>query len=277
MEYCIQKVKTCDRDRFISSLMLPKSFQNEVFPLYSFYIETSKIQGISKESMVRLIRLQWWNDKIQEIYNQPYATQDNPILNELRKIINVNIIPKHLFLNYIEICNKYIEKNQHNSIEEIEEAAQKISIILKITLIIAKHCKYNTDELTKHAGIALYITNILRSEFFHLQQGFTLLPQDLLNESGIEIHNIIDNKYKTMLQEIVKILVERAELYIDTTRSMVKHHTSLTRKILLPITAADSYLKRIRRNKFNIYESTTGQITTNIQLKIIFNSIFGKI
>ena len=278
MDECLQKVKKYDKDRFLSTLLMPKNIQRKLLPIYSFNIEISKIQNISPEPMVRMIRLQWWYDEIKDLYDNIEKKQSNIILNELRLTILEQHIPERLLIQYLECHREYIEKNIHESIIDIENAAyNKTGSMLKIILIAINYYKRNTEEIIKHASIGLYITNILKNESFCIQKKITYLPQNLLNESGINAYNIMEDKHTQVVQEIVKLLVEKAESHIDQVRNLLSSQHNSMKSILLPITSADCYLKRIRKHKFNIYKHDVGYMHFPIQMKMIINSLIRRV
>ena len=75
--YTAKQVKANDYDRFLVTLFAPATSREDLFALYAFNHEVAKIREAVSEPMLGEIRLQWWRESIDGIY------QGNPRNHEV--------------------------------------------------------------------------------------------------------------------------------------------------------------------------------------------------
>src|SRR3954471_15014844 len=68
LSYCAAEVRRLDRPRFLTALFAPSSLREDLFALYAFNLEIAKTLETVSEPMLGRIRLQWWRETIEGIY-----------------------------------------------------------------------------------------------------------------------------------------------------------------------------------------------------------------
>ena len=66
---CAEMVWTSDPDRFLSAVTANSVVRDRLMVLYAFNIEVSRSAWVTAEPMVAEMRLQWWLDAIEEIFD----------------------------------------------------------------------------------------------------------------------------------------------------------------------------------------------------------------
>jgi hypothetical protein len=66
--YCLDQVRRFDRDRYLTALFAGAPARDDLMALYAFNLEVAKTREVVRESMMGLMRLQWWRDAIADIY-----------------------------------------------------------------------------------------------------------------------------------------------------------------------------------------------------------------
>ena len=64
---CAELVARGDPDRFRAAMAAPVSARRVLFPLYAFNLEVARAPYASEEPVIREMRLQWWDDALEEI------------------------------------------------------------------------------------------------------------------------------------------------------------------------------------------------------------------
>ena len=65
----LQELKLKDYDKYLAVLFAPKIHQSTLTALFLFAHEISQIPAEVSEPMIGLIKLQWWQDALDEIIN----------------------------------------------------------------------------------------------------------------------------------------------------------------------------------------------------------------
>ena len=93
--YCRQFVLKEDKDRYLLSLFAPKEVRGALWALFAFNAEISKTRSVVTETSIGLMRLLWWREGVQELYND--QCRDNPVLKALKIVIEEYKLPLKLF------------------------------------------------------------------------------------------------------------------------------------------------------------------------------------
>ncbi|MGI9510701.1 MAG: squalene/phytoene synthase family protein [Geminicoccaceae bacterium] len=78
-------IKLHSPDRYLATLFAPPARRGALIALYAFDHEMERIQTVVREPMAGLIRLQWWQDVIDDIEHG--ATVAHPVVQALRGLI----------------------------------------------------------------------------------------------------------------------------------------------------------------------------------------------
>ena len=66
-EYCLAQVRQGDRDRYLALLFAPASARDALAAISAFNLELARAASEITESMLGLVRLQWWREAVEEI------------------------------------------------------------------------------------------------------------------------------------------------------------------------------------------------------------------
>ncbi len=65
---CADTVRSSDPDRFLSAMTASDAARDALMVLYAFNVEVSRAPWVTAEPMIAEMRLQWWFDAIEEIF-----------------------------------------------------------------------------------------------------------------------------------------------------------------------------------------------------------------
>src|SRR5262245_49761252 len=81
--YCVDLVRSGDRDRFLCAAAAPPGSRRVLLALLAFNLEIARTREVVREPMLGEIRLQWWRESLDEIWNaKPRA---HPVIEELAR------------------------------------------------------------------------------------------------------------------------------------------------------------------------------------------------
>ena len=89
-----------DRDRFLSTLFAPDEKRPHLEALYAFNAEICRVRGAVTEPQLGLIRLQWWRDTVEGLY-EGQATSGHPVAEALARAIAEGGLPRQALLDLV--------------------------------------------------------------------------------------------------------------------------------------------------------------------------------
>ncbi len=105
---CQALVQRHDRDRFLSTLFAPDDRRPHLLALYAFNSEVVRIRDAVTEPQLGLIRLQWWRDTVESLYEGRGAS-GHPVAEALGSAITLGRLPKQALLDLVTAheCDLY--------------------------------------------------------------------------------------------------------------------------------------------------------------------------
>jgi NADH dehydrogenase [ubiquinone] 1 alpha subcomplex assembly factor 6 len=274
----ISDLKKYDYYRYLCCLLSPEHLQPRFFAIYAFNNEIAKIKDVISEPMAGHIRLQWWRDAIEEIYNGRPESHNHHVVRDLYKVISQVDVPKDLFDNLIDAREADIEFSMPEDIASIENyAVGTSSRLFELLLAAAEINDKHAREAAHYAGIAYAITGIMRSMKFSAYRGRVILPKDLLDKASISEDDIINGRYLGKTNPIVHILCDKIEVNLTHVRALLKEAPRFAINVFLPLSVVDIFLARIRKNSYDIFYSDIESGRLRLQLNILKSKIFGSI
>lgn len=64
---CAAIVQRADPDRFLACMAAPVAVRARLFPLFAFNVEVARAPWVTQEPLIAQMRLQWWQDAVEEI------------------------------------------------------------------------------------------------------------------------------------------------------------------------------------------------------------------
>ena len=112
IENCANLVRRGDYDRFLAIMSAPIKKRGALFIIFAFNLEVVRAPWVTKEPMISEMRLQWWLDSINEIY-EGNTVKKHEVISPLAKLIKDQDLPKDLFINLINARRWDIYKKPH--------------------------------------------------------------------------------------------------------------------------------------------------------------------
>src|SRR5262252_8120920 len=89
--FCDDLIRRVDLDRYLSALFAPERARRHLLALYAFNYEVAKTAESVTQPVAGQIRLQWWRDRIADIYHR--AESDHPLTRELGITVAAHGLP----------------------------------------------------------------------------------------------------------------------------------------------------------------------------------------
>lgn len=107
-------VRAGDPDRYLSAMTAPVASRARLLVLYAFNLEIARAPWVTKEEMIAEMRLQWWLDTINEIYEGKVRHHD--VAAPLAEVIATHNLPQQLFVEMIKARRFDIYREGHSGL-----------------------------------------------------------------------------------------------------------------------------------------------------------------
>lgn len=118
IDACAELVKAGDPDRYLSVMAAPVEARDRLFVLYAFNLEVARAPWASKEEMIAEMRLQWWLETINEVYEG--KIRHHEVVTPLAEVIAKYNLPQALFVDLIEARRFDIYREGHSDLRAFD-------------------------------------------------------------------------------------------------------------------------------------------------------------
>jgi phytoene synthase len=215
-------VREQDRDRYLSSLFAPDDKRPHLLALYAFSAEVSRIRAAVSEPHLGLIRLQWWRDTVESLY-QGGTGGGHPVAEALGRAIGEGGLPQQALLDLLTAREFDLYDDRMPGLTELEAYLGETHsrLIQMAAMILDRDAAAKASEAAGLAGVA---------------QGLALLlgdprHRDPFLPEGMDVKGAIAHAEKRLAE-------------FEALR------TALPKSVLpafLPVSLTGTYLKKIAR------------------------------
>ena len=192
LEYCALQVRTFDPDRYLIAIAAPKKFRAALFVLYAFNLEISKTRETVSEPMLGRIRLQWWREAIEGIYQG--TPRNHEVVTALALIIGKQSLNRQHLEDMIDGREFDLEDREPADMSELLSYAQQTSgSLLQLTAEVLNADKAAADRI----GVAWALIGLMKAVEFHRLQQRCYLP-------GISVFQIDSDPAVTIFADILE-------------------------------------------------------------------------
>lgn len=238
--YCADYIRREDKDRYVLSLFAPSEHRAALWALFAFNAEIAKTREVVTETSLGLMRLLWWREGVQEIYQG--ACRDHPVLLGLKEAIERYDLPLKLFEDMTYGREFDLEDVVPGNIDGLFNYCDFTHTPL---LKLCDQIVGMEEELSlKKLAIRYSIAGILRSFVAHAHQHRCYLPQDLMEEANLAEAQMYELKNLEGLEKIAQKLLETLPDAPEFDAKFFKAYNGL----------ASIYLKHIKGVKFDLLD-----------------------
>ena len=277
LSYCASEVRRHDADRFLTTLFAPKGHREDLFALYAFNLEISKTREIVNEAMLGAIRLQWWREAIEAIYTNA-ELRKHAVVEALAETVNRRGLTREHFDRLIDGRMVDLEIDTHDTLEALTDYtdATSGSLIILAMEALAGTLEEAAVEAGRHVGNAWALTGVLRAMPHFLQQGRVMLPKDLIEAHDIERREMLYMKSSDSLAAAVSDVAALALRELEAARKLRSSLPRAACPALLLGVLAESYIGRIRRAEFNVFDPSIGTSAGLATARLAYRTLIGR-
>lgn len=246
-------IRRVDFDRYLASLFTLRTQRTALNVLYAFNHEVAKTAETVSQPIAGQIRLQWWRDRIAELYRG--VTVEHPVVQALGAVIDAHRLPRELFDELIDARENDLAEAPFSTFETFDAYADATSghVMRLAARILGASDSLDADA--RDLGIAYALTGLCRALPYHATHRRLMLPVDCLITSGASIENVFTGKADESLRLLLADMAQRAQAHLIARRGQRLPRSVLP--ALLPAAVVPLYLRALTRPGFNIFRDST--------------------
>ncbi len=248
--YCLNEVKRHDHDRYLAALFLPAEKRAAGLALIAFNLEIARTREIVSESVLGQIRLQWWRETIDGLYDG--TLREHPVVETLHATIREHDLPREPLGRLIDAREADLEDEPPADLMALESYARDTSgELLALVMRCLASRNDEAEAAARRVGTAWAIIGLARAVGFHAQLQRVYIPEDLLSEYGVERRHLLSLKSSPGLNRAIEAMIDRAESLLYEVRGRIPHIPRPARRGLMLAGLADRHITAIRKANFD--------------------------
>jgi phytoene synthase len=269
--HCAELVRQRDYDRYLCGLFAPEESRAALFALLAFNSEVARTREVVSEPILGHIRLQWWRDALDGIYDgKPLRHQ---IVQPLAEAVARFDLPRASFHTLLEARIFDLQDEPPADLAALERYAEATSASLtRLTLHCLGATQPRSVQAGRHIGIAWALTGLLRAIPFHAAHRRIFLPLDRLQAAGLTPGDVFERRKPKALAAVVAGIASEARRHLRQARRLRVGIPRTALPALLPATLLDGYLSRLARYRYDVYHPKTDLPPLARQLRLAWKA-----
>ncbi|XP_035679085.1 NADH dehydrogenase (ubiquinone) complex I, assembly factor 6-like [Branchiostoma floridae] len=232
-QYCMDLVRKHDYENYLCVLLLPSTAHQAAFAVRAFNVELALVRDSVTDKNIGKMRMQFWKDTLSDIYRERPPQQ--PVAQELAKV------------------------GLH----------ERTSLVSTSTGIKDVHA----DHAASHIGKAIGICTALRAAPYLANRRRVFLPMDVMMQFGVSQEDIVRGKQDQKVKDVMYEIASLSHSHLEKARSLKKDVPRKAMSAFLPALSCDSYLKKIQKADFNVFDSSLHQRDTLLPLHLLLQKL----
>ncbi|HWA47160.1 MAG TPA: squalene/phytoene synthase family protein [Dongiaceae bacterium] len=275
-DYCLDQVRQGDRDRYLILLFAPSAARGHLAALAAFNLELARAREQTSESLLALIRLQWWREAIEEIRAGGKVRQ-HQVATALAETTRVCGLNTDLMLAMIEARESESEQGAPDSeavfLARIDATAGNLLRLSLQALRLESQAPAVSAAATR-IGRAYATAGLLRSIVADARRRQVRLPLDRLGAAGVNVDRLYDLKPQAQLMEFVRGLAEEAAADLAAARRGDLPRAA--KPLTLTARIAAMHLRRLRQADYDPFHPSLGAAHPMDAWHLLWTSLSGR-
>lgn len=245
LSYAAEQVRRYDNDRFLTALFAPADRREDLLLLYAANLEIAKSREAVSEPLLGRIRLQWWREAIDELYEG--RPRKHEILQPLAEAVKRHSLSRLHFDALIEAREADMEEQPPADLAALETYAETTSApLMRLALEVLGS---TAEKAATHAGIAYALVGLLRATAHLALQRRRVLPDALLAKHRVSELDLFELKPSAALAAATEEMAGAARRHLAEARAAPVPAAAVP--ALLPVRLAELQLKPFARAGYN--------------------------
>ena len=273
--YCATELRRLDRERYLTALFAPAARRDALFALYAFNLEVAKTAEVVTEPMLGQIRLQWWREALDGIYEG--SVREHPVIVALARAVDGHGLERARFRTIIDGRGRDLDARPPADLDALEAYCGATAVpLVELACQVLGATQAAVMVSARAAGLGLGLAGVLRAGPFHARQRRHYVPLSLLTDAGIAAATLFDRAPPAAFAEAVAPVAERARAHVAAVRRARRDIPRAARAAFLPLAPAEAYLRRLARAGHDVFDPRTTLSPLAVQARIVLAAMGGR-
>ena len=247
-------LRSVDRDRFLSTLVLKGAHREAVVALYAFNADVATIRDRVSAPAPGEIRLQWWNDALE---GQGHGSvRQNPVADALLDTLETYNIPVGTLQRLLGARRFDLYDDPTPDLPTFEGyAGETASTLYQLAAMILNNGELiEAGDAAGHLGVAHALIGHIRAFGYTASQGRIMLPWSIFAANGVQESEIFSGTQSEALHEALGQATDLAREHLAKAESAIALLPSSLRPAFAPIAVLKGQLALLdrRSNPFDL-------------------------
>ncbi len=273
--YCLDQVRQFDRDRYLTALFAGAPARDDLMALYAFNLEVAKTREVVRESMMGLMRLQWWRDAIADIYAG--NERRHQVVQPLAAAIRRRGLDRAPFDRLIDARESDMGETPPADLPAlvayIDATAGGLGLLAAQALGGASG---QAAQAVRAVWMAWALAGLLRAVPFHAHHRHVHLPQDLFAQHGLDVHDVLEQRRPPALAEVVRAVAAEARGQLAVGRALGRTVPRRLLPVMLLGTFAARHLRQLEATGYDVYAPKLQAVPPGRVWQLLWASLRGR-
>ena len=253
-DYCLAQVRHGDRDRYLALLFSPATTRGSLAAVAAFNLELARAASEISESMMGLVRLQWWREAVEEI-RAGGAVRRHQVAEALAAATRAHGLSTDRMLAMIASREEELESEGPPAQAVFDARADATAAnLIRLSLQAVGRDPEETglSAACASVGRAYATVGCARSVLLDARRRRIRVPAEALAEAGVDLDQLLELRPQPALQACLRLLAERAASDLRAGRQASIPRSA--RPLLLTARLAALHLERLRRAAYDPFD-----------------------
>ena len=216
--YCAEVLRKADRDRYLVALSAGGAAQRHLLALYAFNLELLRIPDVVTEPQLRLIRMQWWRETLDFLYDGGQY-RSHQVIRPLAAAIRERRLSRDLFFRLLQARERDLERPQPADLASLLDCLEdSLGALTGLSLEILDARDVTIETAATRAAQAYALQGLVRSLAHSTGTGGYALPAAVLAAHGLRPETLADSEKRPALAALSRDFCGHAKELIAQAR-----------------------------------------------------------
>jgi NADH dehydrogenase [ubiquinone] 1 alpha subcomplex assembly factor 6 len=250
----VTQVREGDRDRYLALLFSPATVRDDLAAIAAFNLELARAASDLSETMMGLVRLQWWREALEEI-DAGGAVRQHPVAQSLAAATRAHNLPIDRMMAMVAAREEELEADSPPTQAAFDGRADATAanlIRLSLHVVGSNPAEPALAAACAEVGHAYATIGCARSVLIDARRRRVRLPAEQLAAAGVDFDKLFDLRPQPALAACLRGMAEMATSDLNAAR----RHPAPRRARPLTITGklASLHLERLRRAAYDPFD-----------------------
>lgn len=254
-EYCQNKAAQSGSSFYYAFLFLPSERRKAITALYAFCREVDDVVDETLESSVARMKLVWWREQVNAMYNNPKEVS-HPVMLALAPHVATYDLQLSELLAVIDGMEMDLEEVRYQTWDDLKKYCWHVaSVVGVLSAKIFGQTSEKTSDYAAKLGLAFQLTNIIRDVGDDARRGRIYLPMTELDQFNVRPNEILDALHSDRFEALMQFQTTRAyTLYKDAALALPEQDRRAQRPGLLMASIYYALLEEVARDDWQVLD-----------------------